>query len=276
MMTQGKTADAVRNDVLLAARGVSVKFGGVVALNRVGLDVAAGTITGVVGPNGAGKSTLFAVLSGLLKPDEGHVLLRGRDISSASAAARARAGMARTFQQPQLFAGLTVRQHLQLAYRMRFSRRRLWRDLLSPRISPVSDADGDELDRCVQLLELLGIAPYADGSVLGLPLGVSRLVEVGRALASSPAIVLLDEPLAGLDSMASQRLIERLRDAVRAESATLLLVDHDFEAIAQLCRTIFVLDFGVVIASGPPAVIRELPEVQVAYLGDGIQRGPDA
>jgi branched-chain amino acid transport system ATP-binding protein len=251
---------------LLRAADVTVEFGGVRALNSASLEVASGEIAGVIGPNGAGKTTLFAVLSGLLRPTGGTVWLGGEDVTGESAASRARAGLGRTFQQPRLFAGLSVREHLQLAYRMRNSRRRMWSDFVRGLLSAPADRSEDE--RCRALLSLLSIEQYADTSVLGLPLGVSRLVEVGRALAFSPSILLLDEPLAGLDGVTSDRVIERLASTAKSENIALVLIDHDFEAISQICEQITVIDFGTVIAVGPPKEVRNSPQVRAAYLGD--------
>jgi branched-chain amino acid transport system ATP-binding protein len=251
---------------LLTAEGVTVRFGGLVALSEVNVAVDKGSITGLVGPNGAGKSTLFGVISGLVRAQQGRIQLSGRDITGASAAARARLGLARTFQHPELFGGLNVREHLVLAYRMRYSRSRIWTDLFDPR--HLLRSDGEEQQRCDTLLDLLGITAFVDSPVLGLPLGVSRLVEVGRALALSPSILLLDEPLSGLDAVAADRLTNVLVSLVEAEGISLLLVEHDFSAVARMCRHVVVLDFGVVIAAGSPEEVRNDPAVQAAYLGD--------
>ena len=188
----GPTANTV-----LSATGVTVRFGGLVALSEVSLQVPPSSIIGLVGPNGAGKSTLFAVLSGLLSPASGRVYLGGADVTRSSPQARARKGMARTFQQPELFMGLTVREHLVLAHRVRFARKRLWRDMANP--LALLPAPASENDRVDALLELLDLTRVAKAPVGALPLGTCRLVEVGRALATQPDVVLLDEPLSGLD-----------------------------------------------------------------------------
>ena len=197
---------------VLEARGVTVRFGGLLALSDVSLEVPRGTIAGLVGPNGAGKSTMFAVLSGLLRPSGGKVWMHGEEITNASPQARARKGLARTFQQPELFMGLTVREHLVLAHRVRVARRRLWRDMVDPRsLLPPSRSENEQIDG---LLELLNLTRVAKAPVAALPLGISRLVEVGRALASKPDLVLLDEPLSGLDMKASENLLEVFRRVV--------------------------------------------------------------
>ena len=193
----GDGGTAVGGAPALVATDVSVHFGGIKALSRVSLEVDPGRIVGLVGPNGAGKSTLLAVLSGLLRPNGGKVWLQGQDVTNASVRSRARRGLARTFQQPELFMGLTVREHLVVAHRARVAPSRLWRDMVDPRsLLRPSQAENDRVDG---LLEVLKLTRVAKAPVAALPLGVVRLVEVGRALASDPHVLLLDEPLSGLD-----------------------------------------------------------------------------
>jgi ABC-type branched-subunit amino acid transport system ATPase component len=252
----------------LTATGVTVRFGGLLALSDVSLDVAPGEIAGLVGPNGAGKSTLLGVLSGLQRPNGGRVSLRGEDVTHASARARAQRGLARTFQQPELFLGLTVREHLVLAHRARVARRRLWLDMLNPRaLLPPSAGENERVDG---LLELLRLTRVAKAPVAALPLGIARLVEVGRALASDPHVLLLDEPLSGLDMRASENLLEVFRHIVDEAGGglSLVIVEHDVAAVLSLSDTVFVLDFGERIAAGTPEQIRNDRAVQSAYLGD--------
>ena len=252
----------------LAAKAITVRFGGLMALSDVSLEIEPGTIAGLVGPNGAGKSTLLAVLSGLLRPNAGQVWLRGQDVTRASARARATRGLARTFQQPELFLGLTVREHLVLAYRARVARSRLWRDMLDPRcLFPPSAAENERVDG---LLEALRLTKVAKAPVAALPLGTVRLVEVGRALASDPHVLLLDEPLSGLDMKASENLLAVFRGIVEQNDhgLSLIIVEHDVAAVLALSHTVFVLDFGEQIAAGSPEHIRSDPAVRAAYLGD--------
>lgn len=253
---------------VLAATGVSVRFGGLAALTDVSVEVTARCITGLVGPNGAGKSTLLGVLSGLQRQDGGRVWLCGEDVTAASPQARAKKGLARTFQQPELFMGLTVREHLVLAHRVRVARQRLWRDMLDPRaLLPPSAVENNTVDG---LLELLQLTEVAKAPVAALPLGLSRLVEVGRALASEPRIVLLDEPLSGLDMAATSNLLGVFERVVShsAHPVSLLLVEHDVAAVLAISSRIFVLDFGECIAAGTPTEIRNDRAVRAAYLGD--------
>ena len=258
----------------LEVREVLVRFGGLTALDGVDIEVAPATAVGLVGPNGAGKSTLFGVCSGLIPPDRGTVVLGGRDVTGASPQARARAGLGRTFQQPQVFAGLTVAQHLALADRVRTSRRRLWSDMWTA--AGLRPADRGEQVRVAALLDLLGLGGLAHEPVDHLPLGTTRLVEVGRALATVPSVLLLDEPLSGLDSLEAGRLLDALRAVVREKGVALLLVDHDFEMVAGLCEQIHVLDFGQLIATGSPHAVRSDPRVRAAYLGTDPSARPES
>lgn len=259
------SAEAVPVPVL-EARDVTVRFGGLTALSSVTVTVPPGALVGLVGPNGAGKSTLFGVCSGLLRPVGGQIILSGQDVTGASPQARARLGLARTFQQPEMFMGLTVRQHLTLAYRVRRDRRRLWKDMINA--ASLRKPDQEETRRVDSLLELLSLADLAETLVDVLPLGTTRLVEVGRALAGGPSVVLLDEPLSGLDANEAARLAEALRRTVRDAGISLLLVEHDVAMVLSLCSTIHVLDFGQLIAVGSPEAVRADRAVKAAYLGE--------
>jgi ABC-type branched-subunit amino acid transport system ATPase component len=253
---------------VLATTGVTMRFGGLTALSDVTVDVPPGTIVGLVGPNGAGKSTLFGVMSGLLRPASGRVFIAGRDVTTLKPQIRARLGLARTFQHPELFMGLTVRDHLVLAHRAHYERRRCWSDFFSLRgMFPPAKLETEQVDA---LLELLGLTHIAKTQVSVLPLGLARLVEVGRALATHPRVVLLDEPLSGLDVRATEKLTAAFERVVSnsADGLSLLMVEHDVASVLALSSRIFVLNFGQLIAQGTPAEIRADPAVRDAYLGD--------
>lgn len=253
-------------ELVLEAEHVTVRFGGLTALADVGLSVPARSIIGLVGPNGAGKSTLFGVLSGILRPSEGRVSLGGVDVSKARSYERARMGMARTFQRPELFDGLTVWEHLVLAYRVRRARNRLWSDLLDGRAwrRPDKEEDGE----VGEIIAALGLEDIAHRQTIGLSLGLSRLVEVARALAADPSVILLDEPCSGLDRHEVSRLVHVLRGVPDAFGSAVLMIEHDVETILGLSEHVYVLDFGRIIASGVPAAIRSSAAVKAAYLGD--------
>jgi len=250
----------------IEARNVTVRFGGLVALNDVSLSVAPASIVGLVGPNGAGKTTLFGVLSGLLHPQGGEVFLAGKKVTGASPSKRSRLGLARTFQQLELFMGLTVREHVVLGYRVRNQRKRLWTDLLTA--GALHRESDDEKERVDHLIELLGLTGVANTGASVLPLGTARRVEVARALATGPSIVLLDEPSSGLDGHETSQLGAALRTVVEEEHVSLLLVEHDVAMVLGLSSEVAVLDFGVRIAYGTPDDIRGDSMVRAAYLGD--------
>jgi branched-chain amino acid transport system ATP-binding protein len=232
----------------LEVEGVTVAYGGNRALDGVGIAAEQGRVTGLIGPNGAGKSTLFDVVSGLRRPSSGRVLLDGRDVTRMGPARRARRGLARTFQRLELFGRLSVRDNLLVAAELGPERRRAAR------------AVDEVVDR-------LGLAGVADQPADALPTGVARLVEVGRALAVRPALLLLDEPAAGQDAAETERFAALLRSLAR-DGAAVVLVEHDMGLVMSVCDEVHVLDLGKVIAAGPPEVIRNDETVLAAYLGE--------
>lgn len=241
--------------MLLAARDVSIRFGGLQALDRAGVTVEAGRITGLIGPNGAGKTTLFDIITGMLRPDAGSIVLDGRDITDLSVHRRARAGIARTFQRLEVFDQLSARDNILVAAEMR----RRW------------DRSGDPpARRADALCERLGLGEVAEVVVGALPTGTARLVELGRALATGPRVLLLDEPSSGLDDDESEAMAGVLRELVD-DGLGILLVEHDMSFVMSLCHRIAVLDFGHIIAEGDPAAIRADPAVQAAYLGSAAE-----
>jgi branched-chain amino acid transport system ATP-binding protein len=236
---------------VLEVDAVTVRFAGVVALEAASLAVEPGRVTGLIGPNGAGKTTLFNVITGLQAPSAGHVVLDGRDITRAKPHKRARRGIARTFQRLEAFGSLTARDNVLVALEMR----RRW--------SPERYAPGPLADA---LLEQIGIAEIADVKVELLPTGSARLVEVARALAVAPKVLLLDEPSSGLDN-SETRTLGSLLMRLAADGLGILLVEHDMAFVMDTCAHIDVLDFGRVIARGSPAEVQANAAVQQAYLG---------
>jgi ABC-type branched-subunit amino acid transport system ATPase component len=266
MTTSGDSRiDDVTPPPVLRADNITVRFGGITALADVSLSVPPTTIVGLVGPNGAGKSTMFAALSGLLRPNRGRIYLCGRDVTDSTPQARARLGLARTFQQVELFLGLTVQEHLILAHRIRYARKRLWADLIDWRAW--RPPDPAEIEHVETLLDMLGLTDVAREPVAGLPLGVARRVEMGRALACSPSVLLLDEPFSGLDVRETEQVLAGLVRTVKEHDVSLLLVEHDVAVVLGISTTVYVLDFGMLIASGTPEHIRTNAVVRTAYLG---------
>jgi len=236
---------------LLEVRDIALRFGGVQALNGVVFEAEAGAVTGLIGPNGAGKTTLFNVITGLQAPDTGTVTFDGKDITAVRPHKRARLGMARTFQRLETFGTLTVRENVLVAAEMRKS----WsRDGSSPK--DVTD----------EIIAQVGLEAVQHERVDAMPTGTSRLVEVARALAARPRLLLLDEPSAGLNEVETSELGELLT-RLATTGLGVLLVEHDMRFVMGACTHIHVLDFGQVIATGDPAAIQSNTAVRAAYLG---------
>jgi ABC-type branched-subunit amino acid transport system ATPase component len=249
----------------LAARGVVVRFGGLVALNNVTVEAPMSRITGLIGPNGAGKTTLFNVCCGFQKAEAGVVTLDGQDISGESPARRARLGLGRTFQRMELFSSLTVRENVELAAEAIH----VGDDPLtqlgliggSRKIRRETKAIADEL------LEATGLVPLADRLAGEISTGQGRLVELARALARGPRLLLLDEPSSGLDAAESHEFGELLMRIVRDRQIGILMVEHDMSLVLTICDWIYVLDFGKPLMDGTAADVRESEAVRAAYLG---------
>ncbi len=235
---------------LLDVSGLTVRFGGFTAVDHVSLTVSVGESVGLIGPNGAGKTTCFNAISGFQRADEGEVWVSGSRLRSGDAHGAWRSGLARTFQRLELFWSLTVREHVELAHR--YSARRN---------SPTAAVSVDEV------LELVGITAIADEIAVNLPLGVCRLVELARALAARPKLLLLDEPSSGLDRDETKLFDSTLRATREATGVAILLVEHDVEFVMGLAQRVYVLDFGRIIASGRPAEIQDSELVRSVYLG---------
>jgi branched-chain amino acid transport system ATP-binding protein len=240
---------------VLSVEDVTVRFGGVTAVSAANITAYAGQITGLIGPNGAGKTTTFNVITGLEKPTSGRILVGGRDVSRLSPYRRARLGMARTFQRLEVFGSLTARENVLAAAEFR----RGWsRDGSDP--GAVAD----------EVTDRVGLRNVAEMRVESLPTGLARLVELGRALATRPRLLLLDEPGSGLDSTETEALGDLLLD-LAAGGTAILLVEHDVDLVMRVCDRIHVLDFGKVISVGTTAEVQSDPVVQAAYLGADVE-----
>jgi len=250
-------------NVLLDAVGITRSFSGIRALDDVTLRVVDGERVGLIGPNGAGKTTLFNCILGTLRPDSGSVILNGVDLGSLSVHRRARMGMGRTFQRIELFSDTSVAEHLLIAERVRQGNGALWKDLLG-RGRPTPD----EIRRCAEVLDLLGLTDLAEEPIETLSLGQGRLVEVGRALVTGPRLLLLDEPSSGLDRAETDALAATLAEIQREKGFAVLLVEHDVELVAAFTDRTYVLDSGQLIANGPTEQMMADAQVRRAYLGD--------
>jgi len=247
----------------LELESLSVRFGGHLAVSDVSLQVEGGKVCGLIGPNGAGKTTTFNAICGVVTPSAGRVRLAGKDISKVGTHKRARLGIGRTFQRLEVFSSLTVRENIQVGLEIR----RSW----SRRASALPQylADGGDPDPAVEvelILERLDLGPLAEQPVGALPTGHARLVELGRALAARPSILLLDEPASGLDDSETDTFGELLV-TLAANGLGILLVEHDVALVMRVCTELSVLDFGQVIASGTPESVRANEAVLSAYLG---------
>ena len=238
-------------EVVLDVQEVSVRFGGHLALDRASLTAAAGEVTGLIGPNGAGKTTMFNAITGLLAPTSGRICIDGRDVTGLKLHKRARMGLARTFQQLELFSMLTVRENIRVAADIR---RRWSRD----------GSDSGALT--ASIIEQVGLDEVADERVTSLPTGQGRLVELGRALACKPRVLLLDEPASGQDDAETHRFGLLLRE-LAASGTAVVLVEHDMTLVMEVCDRVHVLDLGRMIAVGGCAAIQSDPAVLEAYLG---------
>jgi len=248
---------------LLETRGLSVRFGGNLAVSDVDLDVGAGEITGLIGPNGAGKTTMFNLICGVLAPTGGRVNFDGHDISRLGTHKRARRGIGRTFQRLEVFSSMTARENVLVGAEIRQGWAR------SSPTGPQLLAPGAELDLSAEvdlILERLGLTDVADIRVGQLPTGQARLVELGRALAVRPRVLLLDEPASGLDDTETHAF-GALMIELAAAGLAILLVEHDVDLVMRVCSRISVLDFGQVIASGTAAEVQQSAAVRSAYLG---------
>ena len=237
-------------EAVLEVDGVSVRFGGLVAVDSVSLSVRRGQIMGLIGPNGAGKTTLFNVIAGIQRATGGVIRIGGRDVSRLAPHRRARLGIGRTFQRLEVFGTLTVRENVLVAAEAR----RRWDRSVNP-----SRATGE-------LLARLRLDDIASASVDSLPVGTQRLVELARALAAAPRLLLLDEVASGLSAWEAETMAALLRE-LAADGLSVLLVEHDMPFVMGLCERVSMLDHGTIVITGTPAEVQANPDVQAAYLG---------
>jgi len=250
----------------LVAEGIVVRFGGLVAVDGVHLHAPRGRITGLIGPNGAGKTTTFNVCCGFQRASEGRVMLDGRDLQHDSPSARASLGMGRTFQRMELFGGMTVRENVELAAESRH--------ISSGPGSQLGLTNGGRARRAEaaqiagDLLDRTGLTDVADRPAGQISTGQGRLVELARAMARDPHLLLLDEPSSGLDHAESEVFGQLLVDLVRERDIGILMVEHDMSLVLGICDWIHVLDFGKPLMDGTPADVRSSEAVRRAYLGE--------
>jgi branched-chain amino acid transport system ATP-binding protein len=243
---------------VLALNGVGKRFGGIQALTDVSLAVPEGRIVGVIGPNGAGKTTLFNVITGAYRASTGDVLLAGSDITQWPSHRIMRSGIARTFQNIRLFASMTVWEHLLVAQPRTGG---LWRSVL-----PIGWTDAEARKRAEDALVFFGLERYRNVIARTLPYGIQRKVEMARALTAQPKLLLLDEPVAGMNAEEADDL-RALFHRLNERGLSILLIEHDMPFVMSLCHHLYVLNFGVLIGEGTPEAVRNDPVVLDAYLG---------
>ena len=253
------------DQLVLEVNNVSVRFGGIAALSDVSFSLSAGKTKGVIGPNGAGKTTLFDVASGYLKPSQGQIRMSSGNVSNRSAAWRARHGMARTFQRQQTFGALTVFDNVRVAIEGDRLSGGVFLDLVgASRFRRTANSSNFATE---SILERCGLSGVSNEPASSLPIGLARMLEFARAIATQPSVLLLDEPTSGLGSSETAQFARILRESLTDLSCGVLLVEHDISFIMNVSDEILVLDLGRTITEGTPHQVQKDPLVREAYLG---------
>lgn len=252
---------------LLTLKDATIRFGGLVAVNKVNFEIETGDLFGLIGPNGAGKTTCFNLITGVYTPTSGHILFNGRPIGGTPPNKIAKLGICRTFQNIRLFGALSCLENVMVGAYLRH-RTGLWTALSD--IPPAIKETKALKEEAMRLLEVVNLEDVANARSADLSYGSQRRLEIARAMATQPKLLLLDEPAAGMNPQEKAELMETVRRIRDDHQKTVLLIEHDMRFVMGLCEKIVVLDHGEEIASGPPDAIRNDPKVIAAYLGEAV------
>ncbi len=250
---------------MLQVNALSISFGGLRAVDDLNLTINKGELYGLIGPNGAGKTTAFNLLTGVYKPNQGKIILDGKDITGLSTMDINKAGVARTFQNIRLFKDLTVLDNVKVGLHNRYEYSTLAGILRLPRFFKT---EKEMNEKAMELLAVFGLEKEADFLASNLPYGKQRKLEIARALATNPKLLLLDEPAAGMNPNETQELMDTISFVRKNFNMTILLIEHDMRLVSGICERLTVLNFGRVLAEGPTAEVLNNPEVITAYLGE--------
>ena len=264
-MTDNKFVAADGRELVLKTEHLCIQFGGLRAVDDVNLEIRKGELYGLIGPNGAGKTTVFNILTGVYKPTSGKVYLNGKDITGKAPAEVNRLGIARTFQNIRLFNNLTVIENVMVGLANQISCSIPQSILRLPRHKK---SEKEFYDRALELLKLFKLDEFKDYLAANLPYGKQRRLEIARAMATNPTLLLLDEPAAGMNPNETQELMDDIRFIRREFDMTILLIEHDMRLVGGICENLTVLNFGTELAKGETATVLSDPAVVKAYLGE--------
>ncbi|HEU24041.1 MAG: high-affinity branched-chain amino acid ABC transporter ATP-binding protein LivG [Mesoaciditoga sp.] len=273
---------------VLKIDGMTVRFGGLTAVDSFSMYINKGELIGLIGPNGAGKTTVFNAITGIYKPQSGRIFFKGIDITGQSPQLINQIGIARTFQNIRLFSDMSVIENVMVGQHSYFTNGKAlkflhkhnseypkpsWKPWLVSAILKMPSylkAEKAMKDKAFELLKRMGLQKYADYKALSLPYGQQRKVEIARALATNPSLLILDEPAAGMNPHESEELLETVKEIMKEFSLTILLIEHDMKFVMNLCERIYVLDYGRLISHGSPYEVQNDKKVIEAYLGDEV------